>query len=449
MDTSKFKTQIEKIFPKYKEDLAKLVSFNSKYMPADGEGAPLGKNIHHALKAAVAIADGMGMKTFIDPEGYYGYAEIGGGKEMLGVLGHLDVVPADDKENWDSDPFQMTEKDGYLIGRGVEDDKGPLLASLYSVKLLMDNGAKFNKRIRFIFCTDEESLWRCVKAYVKNEEHPTLGFTPDSDFPLVYAEKGLIEYTLTAEDTIDYPFTGGTAFNAVAAEAIIAGSDEVLDMLDILDYKYKKTDGRITVIGKTAHAMRADEGINSITRLCKALSKAGKKGSMLDFILDKGIDPIGKPIFGDMQDYTGGVTFNIGMADFKKDRQELSVDIRFPATRKKEEIDELMRAAASEYDVKVEQFDYLAPIYVDQDSDLVKKLLKAYRDVTGDNESQPITMGGATFARSMENIVAYGANFPGQIVTEHEPNERVKPEHLMKAMEVYMHAFINLAVEDD
>lgn len=447
MDTSNFNSQIEKIFPKYKEDLAKLVSFNSKNMPADGDDAPMGKNIRKALEAAISVADGMGLKTFIDPDGYYGYAEIGEGTEMLGVLGHLDVVPADDKENWDTDPFQMTEKDGYLIGRGVEDDKGPLLASLYSVKLLMDNGVKFNKRIRFIFCTDEESLWRCVKAYVKKEEHPTLGFTPDSDFPLVYAEKGLIEYTLTTDDSIDYPFTGGAAFNAVAAEATIDNTEEINEMLDILDYKYKESQGKITVIGKTAHAMRADEGVNAITRLCTALSKSEKKGRMLDFVLNKGIDPIGKPIFGNMQDYTGGVTFNIGMADFKKDKQELSIDIRFPATKTKEEIDKLMRAAAKEYDVNIEEFDYLAPLYVDQDSDLVKKLLKAYRDVTGDTKSQPITMGGATFARSMDNIVAFGANFPGQTVTEHEPNERVRPEHLMKAMEVYMHAFINLATE--
>ncbi len=447
MDTSKFKSQIEDIFPQYKKDLAKLVSYNSKNMPAEGKGAPFGKNVHEALKTAISVAQDMGLKTFIDPNGYYGYAEVGEGKEMLGILGHLDVVPADDKENWDTDPFQMTEKDGYLRGRGVQDDKGPALASLYALKLLMDNGVEFNKRIRFIFCTDEESLWRCIKAYAEKEEHPTYGFTPDSDFPLVYAEKGLIEYTLTANDTIDYPFTGGAAFNAVAAEATIDDSADIENALKSLDYKYKKSDGKITVIGKTAHAMRAPDGKNSVTRLCKALSHAGRRGSMLDFVNSKGKDPAGKLIFGDMEDYTGGVTFNIGMADFGKNKQELSIDIRFPATKTKEEVDKLMKEAANVYDVKVEEFDYLAPLYVDQDSELVKKLLKAYRDVTGDTDSKPLTMGGATFARSMANIVAFGANFPGEDVTEHEPNERVRPEDLMKAMEVYMHAFIELAVE--
>lgn len=444
MDKSKFPSQIENIFPQYEKDLSHLVSFNSKNMPADGN-APFGKNLLGVLKAALAIAEGMGLKTFIDPDGYYGYAEIGEGDELIGVLGHLDVVPADDVQNWDTDPFKMVEKDGYFRGRGVQDDKGPALAALYALKLLLDDGVKFNKRIRFIFCTDEENLWRCVDAYVKKEEIPTMGFTPDSDFPLVYAEKGLIEYTLTTKEKIDYPFTGGTAFNAVPADAYIDYTKDMEDELKKKGFDYKKIDSKIEVIGKTAHAMRADQGINAITRLCEALYGEGKRGKMLDFVMHRGLDPIGRPIFGEMSDYTGGVTFNIGMADFKTDSQQLSIDIRYPATREKEEIDNLMQEAVDEYGVDLKEFDYLAPLLVNLDTPLVKSLLKAYQEVTGDNKTKPITMGGATFARSMPNNVAFGANFPGELVTEHEPNERIKPEYLKKAMEVYMHAFINLA----
>lgn len=444
MDTSKFKEQINKVFPDYKKDLTELVSYNSKNMPADGKGAPFGKNLRKVLETAVGIADRFGLKTYLDPDGYYGYAEAGEGKEMLGVLGHLDVVPADDVENWDTDPFVLTEKDGFWRGRGVEDDKGPMLASLYAIKNLLDNGVKFNKRIRFIFCTDEESLWRGVKQYMKKEEHPSFGFTPDADFPLLYAEKGLIEYTLTANDAIDYPFVGGTAFNAVPAEAKIKEIPKLEDALKKLKYEYKKDGDNITVIGKTMHAMRADEGINAITHLCLALYESGKAGKMLSFVKEKAFDATGKPIFGDMNDYSGGVKFNIGMADFKTDGQTLSIDIRYPATKKKEDIDKMMRDAAGQYEIKVEEFDYLPPVYVDRDSDLVKNLMKAYQTVTGDMKTQPLTTGGATFARSMDNIVAFGANFPGELVTEHEPNERLKPENLKRAMEVYMHAFINL-----
>lgn len=447
MQITDVKKEIQTNFPKFKENLKTLVSYNSKNMPADGD-APFGKNLLNVLEKALEIASSMGLKTFIDPKGYYGYAEIGEGTEMLGVLGHLDVVPADDTENWDTDPFTMTEKDGYLIGRGTQDDKGPTLASLYAMKILIDNGAKFNKRVRFIFCTDEESLWRCIKAYAENEEHPTMGFTPDSHFPLVYAEKGLVEYTLIAEENIDYEFTGGSALNAVPAKSTIKSTDEIKSALDSLEYKYEEDQGELTVIGKTVHAMIPDEGINSITRLLEALSKAGKKGKIIDFVLQEGLDPFGKPIFGNISDYTGGLSFNIGLADFKKDKQTLGIDIRFPATKKKEDIDKMMSEAAAKYDIKVEPFDYLRPLYIDPESELAVKLLKAYRDVTGDTQSKPITLGGATFARSMDNIVAFGANFPDSVVTEHGPNERIKESDLKKAMEVYVAAFINLAVDD-
>ena len=94
---------------------------------------------------------------------------------MLGILGHLDVVPPGKLEDWERDPFDPVEKDGMLYGRGTQDDKGPLLASLFAVKALMDAGVKFNKRVRFIFGTDEETLWRCINRYTEKEEMPGIG----------------------------------------------------------------------------------------------------------------------------------------------------------------------------------------------------------------------------------------------------------------------------------
>src|SRR5699024_11049830 len=90
-------------------------------------------------------------ETMMDPEGYYGYAEIGEGEELFGVLGHVDVVPVGDLNNWDSDPFELTEKDGKLYGRGTTDDKGPLLASMYALKAILDEGYKLNQRVRFSY----------------------------------------------------------------------------------------------------------------------------------------------------------------------------------------------------------------------------------------------------------------------------------------------------------
>ena len=118
-------------------------------------GYPFGQAVDQALRKALNIAGDLGFKTQYGDGGYYGYAEIGEGAEMLGILGHLDVVPPGKLKDWERDPFDPVEKDGMLYGRGTQDDKGPMVAAMFAVKALMDAGVKFNKRVRFIFGTDE------------------------------------------------------------------------------------------------------------------------------------------------------------------------------------------------------------------------------------------------------------------------------------------------------
>ncbi len=439
------KTAIEAVFPDYVEDLRALVAANSKNMPAE-DGAPLGAGVAQALHAMVDIARRMGFRVTVDPDGYYAYAEAGEGKEMMGVLGHLDVVPADDVENWATPPFVLTEKDGMLYGRGTSDDKGPTLAALYALKLLMDSGAKLNKRVRFIFCTDEESLWRGVKAYEKKEEHPTFGFTPDADFPLLYAEKGLVEYTLTAAEEDSVTLSGGTALNAVAARAQTDVTVQAQHALQTLGYAFEKEDGKLVVRGKAAHAMVADQGVNAIIRLCEALVVAGQKQAMLRFVAENCMDTNGRGIFGDVSDeYSGKLTFNVGLADFKPGKQTLGIDIRFPVTYEKQQVEDALKKAAQPYGIAVEEFDYLRPLHISTDTPLVRSLLQAYREVTGDVQTQPIATGGATFARSMDNIVAFGALMPSAPKTEHRANECIVIADIKKAMEVYVRAFALLA----
>ena len=447
MQNINVKAAVEQNFPEFINDLTKLIAANSKNAPADGS-TPFGKGIQQALDTAIQLAKDFGFKTMVDPEGFYGYAEIGEGEEMMGVLGHLDVVPADDVDAWNTHPFELTEKDGILYGRGVIDDKGPMLASMYALKILLDNGAKLNKRIRFIFCTDEESLWRGVKKYIEKEEHPKYGFTPDADFPLLYAEKGLVEYDLITNDATAIDFNGGTAYNAVANKASVPYSDELAKIMDELDYKYEKAEGRLVAKGKAAHAMVPEEGINAIIHLAEALVKSGETCNMLRFLTEKANDPFGVNIFGDVSDSVSGkLKFNVGLIDFKPGTQKVGIDIRFPVTYEKEKVDKALEAAGKEYGVRVEQFDYLRSIYIDVNTPLVKSLMQAYQDVTGDMKSEPISTGGATFARSMENIIAFGALMPGADKTEHQANECVPVADMKKAIEIYARAFELLAIE--
>ena len=163
----------------------------------EGAGSyPFGPAIDQALQKALQIAGDLGFKTRYGESGYYGFADIGEGAELLGILGHLDVVPPGNLEDWESDPFEPVEKDGMLYGRGTQDDKGPMLAALFAVKALMQAGVKFHKRVRFIFGTDEETLWRCINRYKEKEEIPGMGFSPDARFPVTFAEKGLLQLRL-------------------------------------------------------------------------------------------------------------------------------------------------------------------------------------------------------------------------------------------------------------
>ena len=415
---------------------------------AEGAGGyPFGAAVDQALRKALQIAGDLGFRTHYGDGGYYGYAEIGEGAEMVGVLGHLDVVPPGKLEDWQAGPFDPVEVDGMLYGRGTQDDKGPLLAALFAVKALMDAGVKFNKRVRFIFGTDEETLWRCINRYKEREELPGMGFSPDARFPLIFAEKGLLQLHLEGANRSGLRIAGGSAFNAVPDTMLYEGErqDDLAQKLDELGFPYTRKEHSIEIHGKAAHAMIPEEGINAIARLCIALRAIGIESKAVDFIAQEiGEDPNATRIFGVCADEPSGkLKFNVGMIDLGEVEQ-LSIDCRIPVTVAKEDVVAKLSAAAARYGLAYKEFDWLAPIYLPKDHFMIETLMRVYRQVSGDEVSQPISSGGATYARAMDNCVAFGALFPGEILTEHQPNERADLRNLYKAMEIYAHAIHEL-----
>jgi predicted dipeptidase len=315
----------------------------------DSTQYPFGENINKALKRALEICEGLGFKTYYDPDGYYGYAETGEGDELLGILGHLDVVPAGALDVWKHNPYDAVLEDGKLYGRGTQDDKGPALTALYACKALMNLGVKFKKRVRFIFGTDEESLWRDMKQYMEKEEKPTMGFTPDSTFPLIYSEKGLLQALLGAKNESGLHLQGGNAFNSVPDNIVYTGEklEELKTKLKELGYDYENAEKGIKVIGKPAHAQVTEDGINAICRLAIALKEIDISSKAVDFIASEiGEDPFASKIFGDCEDTDSGkLKFNIGKISLN-DNETLSIDIRIPVSVKKEEIEEKLIKAA-------------------------------------------------------------------------------------------------------
>lgn len=426
--------------------LERLISYPS-VLDENATDTPFGSDIQACLEATLEECESLGLSTFIDPEGYYGYAEIGSGDELMVVLCHLDVVPAEDKEAWTYDPFKLTIADDKLYGRGTQDDKGPSVAALYALKALLDSGHELNKRVRFVFGTDEENLWRCMDHYNEKEEKASFGFVPDADFPLTYAEKGLLQAYLVGKGSSDLELNSAGAFNVVPDKATYAGDkvSEVKAELDKLGFEYKEADGELIVTGKSVHSKNADEGINALTRLAAALNEHYDHPALrfiTDYVTEK---PKAEGIFGDIQDeMSGPLTVNVSRLIINQDEAKIGIDMRIPVTADKDELVDTLSKKAAEYDFTYEQYDYLNSLYVPTDSELVQTLLGVYRELTGDH-TEPISSGGATFARTMENCVAFGARLSDVPVTFHQIDECMPLSNYYDAMEIYAHTIKKLA----
>jgi len=315
------------------------------------------------------------------------------------------------------------------------------------VKALANAGVEFNKRLRFIFGTDEETLWRCINRYKEKEELPDMGFSPDSRFPLIFAEKGLLQLHLEGSNESGLRMAGGSAFNAVPDTMFYDGErqDDLVRWLDALGFAYTRTPNGIEVHGKAAHAMEAEVGINAIARLCLALDAMSMGSKAVHFVAREiGEDPYATHIFGECADEPSGrLRFNVGKIDLGEVEQ-ISIDARIPVTVPKEEIVSKLSAVAARYGLEYKEFDWLAPIYLPLDHFMIKTLMQVYREVTGDTVSQPIASGGATYARAIDNCVAFGPLIHGELITEHQPNERVVLKNLYQAMDIYAYAIYEL-----
>lgn len=402
------------------------------------ESMPFGKGVDESLRKTLEIAESLGFKT-VYKDGYYGYAEVGEGEELIGILGHIDVVPIGDESKWKFPPFSATEEDGYIYGRGTQDDKGPTIAAMYAVKALLDAGVKFGKRVRFIIGGDEENLWRCIAKYTENgEEIPSMGFTPDSSFPVTNAEKSLVQFYLRGKGSKDLSLNISGALNAVPGVANYTGelADKLAEKLDELKFEYEKDRESITVIGKRVHAASADKGVNAIERLCKALYEIGVKDDVVRFVAELS-DSVGSKILPNcVDDVSGTLTLNLGELIINEKESKIGFDSRVPVKFTIEDLENAVKENAANYGLEFEEFDRLKSLYVPADSELIKTLVSVYEQETG-LEGTPKSSGGATYAKALDNCVAFGAMFPFDEKTEHQENERVNIKNMIKATEIY------------
>lgn len=433
------------------KSLKKLIavpSFNTEDQATDI--APFGTGPRAALDTVLGIADDLGFETFCDPNGYYGYADIGSGDSIFGIVCHVDTVPAGDINSWKYSPFELHEIENVLYGRGVQDDKGPTVAALFAVRSILDAGFTFNRKIRFIFGTDEEILWRCLAEYNKKETPIDLGIAPDAQFPLIYAEKGLQQSYLIGAGSSELSVNVVDSFNAVPSAAAYAGPkiSEVKAALTKHGFAFSENNNGLTVIGKSVHAMNAPLGINAISRLAIALSEVFPDVSVLQFFKKFGEEAHGFNLLGDVSDAVSGqLTFNISSLQIDSDRSKIQIDLRIPVTIDHKRLIDKLAKAVEPFGLKYIDFDYLKPLYIEKDSYLVQTLMSSYQDVSKDFTSKPQISGGATFARTMPNTVAFGAMLPTTPDHMHQVNERWSVSDMKLSMKILAEAVYRLCVK--
>ena len=433
--------------------LGKLVAVNSEE-GTPTETAPFGEGPKKALTTALEIMKEDGFKT-VNLDNYIGYAEMGAGEQVIGVIGHLDIVPAKKEDGWDTDPFVMTEKDGKLFGRGVSDDKGAVVASMIAMKVIRDLGVDVNKRVRLIMGTNEETGSRCLKYYVEKEGSVDLGFTPDGEFPGVHGEKGMVGAQYQSKKTGIRDIYGGTARNIVCRDCTIVIDNNTFSKKKLEDYFYNNEltydiedlgdTVKIHVQGVAAHASTPQLGVNAISHLMTALKNAGYQDPFVDFYVSHfGTDTDGKGIGAKCSDHYGALTLNNGVISMQDGVITGSIDIRYPVTYNSRAILKMMADHMEDDGGVITIRGTGEPLFFPADSPLVESLLEAYQEVTGDMETQPMTMGGGTYAKGIENTIAFGCAFPGYDYHIHDANEWVTEEMLLKQAEIYVHAILKL-----
>lgn len=437
--------------------VSKLIEFPSVSEENLESVHPFGKNCSNVLEYILNLGNQLGFRTK-NIDNYCGYIEFGEGQELLGIVGHLDVVPAHLEDGWTTPPFSPSIRDGKIYGRGSIDDKGPVIASLYAMKVIKDN-VKVSKRVRLILGLNEEKSWKCINYYKKHEEWPTIGFSPDANFPAIYAEKGIMTLQLSHDFKIKNFDIIDVNCNNNASNVVPKYSSITLKSNSKIDSKYisNSNDLKITILdenilkieafGIASHAAHPELGKNAIKILLEfLLNNFEFESNYLKMLFDLGIFEITSPHFlsqTPIEDESGILTSNVANLNYKENKLIIKINFRIPVNTTLSEIENKYK------NIDIENLETIVlgkqnPLYVDKNSYLVKTLVDIFNKKTGNN-LEAIAIGGGTYARAFENMISYGVTMPGDLDMCHQVDEFVEIEKLILASKIYATAIYELA----
>ncbi|MBQ2938836.1 MAG: Sapep family Mn(2+)-dependent dipeptidase [Clostridia bacterium] len=441
------------------EDLKTLVAFDSVAVPTEGEH-PYGDAVAACLDATLALAAKAGMRT--RNFGYHaGTIDLTDGEPALGILGHLDVVPAP-ADGWDTPPFTLTVKHGNAYGRGAIDDKGPTLAVLYAMRAIKELGLPLKHNVRLIAGCCEEIGGADMVYYQQQQAFPPMLFTPDGNFPVINIEKGRLPSYFSAklppisDKAGIVSVNAGSVINAVPAEAtaVLRGYEpaavDALTRDAALDgIRWVLTEGKdltLTAIGAAAHGSTPDKGCNALTALLSVLAKLeGDHEPLraLSRLFPHGDHSGVAAGIACRDEVSGPLTASLDICRLSADGSlEAAMDCRFPVSETADGLAATLRLNAEAEGLACRS-DGVEPHYVDSDSHFVQTLLRVYEQQTG-LSGECLAIGGGTYVHDTENGVAFGPEFPGEEYHMHAPNEFIPLETLRRCASIYAHAILAL-----
>ena len=463
---------------KYRNDivnnLEKMVSFNTvanEKIAFHQNPQQLGFKQYlkeHAARLGFDFAD----------HGYVMVIGFGSGKERVGVITHGDIQPVDPAK-WAKSPFVLdkTSEPGRLLGRGTEDDKGPIASALYAMKAIKDQKLGLKKRIELYVYMAEESDWGPLVEFLKINTPPETNITLDAEYPVVIAEKGYGTLAVTvplqtALPEIDVPYVnafGGGFFGSQipedASATIMNATPELEQAIrqraagqSKIRYQYQWLERslKISALGVSAHSSKPEDGVNAISMLADALNVRPwantTAGGLVNFINDLlGTSHYGEK-FGTVaysDNFMGPMSFVPTVIKEMPDGIQLRINIRRPQGKTNAQLTSEINTALGEWQAKgLSLKDVVVDIgdpWVQKDAPQVKTLLSVFSHFTGIKNAQPISIGGGTNSRLFPRAVSFGPTMPGLVYSGHSEHEFITLKQLLLNLEMYTAVLVELA----
>lgn len=469
---SRIDAYVDEVWEDAVEDIRSLVRIRSVEDTSQAcAGMPWGSANYEALTQALAIASRLGLEAH-DCEGYLGYADLAGASDVqVATIAHSDVVP--EGLGWTVDPFDVTRREGYLLGRGVIDDKGPLVLSLYAahffVREVQRTGKPLPYTLRCLVGSCEETTMADVDYYLEHYDAPAFCFTPDADFPLICGEKGIFHGQFVTKEPVAGPtaallsMDAGTVANAIPG---LAGAVVSRDAADFLLSRCTKgieseelDDGSVRVMahgvgGHAAFPEGTENAIGKLVRLMLSEKSWWQDASLLSFL--QMVEKLTRTSDGSAlgidarDDVFGALTLNAGVVRTRPDGTcTITVDVRYPSSITSDKLVETFNALAAKHGCVFTHTMAKEPFYMDPELPAIKTLLDTYREYSGDADAEAFVIGGGTYARHFPRACAFGPHNPAVkdpawVGSEHGPDEGVSEEVLRQGLRIYIMSIARL-----